>query len=148
MRIGAIKPRLGCVRAVALTGAVLVIACVGTALATGNSVHVQTPLTVPHGVQYSITLRGFAVNPERLYLFVDVHTCGANPSVEHHRANGFVWTVDGHFKEVSKGWFVRRGYVGLDHACGYLQSLSEPANSPFGVLARGFTTYAVGIRFG
>jgi hypothetical protein len=148
MRIGASKPGLGYLRAAALTAAVVMVGCAGSALANGDSVRVQTPVTVPDGVQYSITLRGFAVGRERLYLFVDLHACGANPSIEHRRADGFVWTVAGRFKEVSKHWVVRSGYVGLDHACGYLQKLSEPQNSPFGILAHGFTTYAAGIRVG
>jgi hypothetical protein len=68
--------------------------------------------------------------------------------VEHHRANGDIWTVQGQFKKISKHWLAPRRYIGLDHACGYLQRLSEPENSDSGVLARGFTTYAVGIRVG
>lgn len=128
-----------------VTGAVLAIACLGTALATGNSVHVHAPVAVPDGKTYSITLRGSAAHPERLYLFVDIHRCARNPSVEHTRASGFTWTVSGSFKRVSGGWVVHH-YVGLDHACGYLQKLSEPDNSPFGVLARGSATYAVGLK--
>jgi hypothetical protein len=131
----------------ATTIGVLAIACVGTALATGNTIHVQAPAAVPDGKTYSITLRGYAAHTERLYLFVDVHKCARNPSVEHGRASGFIWTVDGHYKRVSNGWVVHH-YVGLDHACGYLQALSEPANSPFGVLARGSATYAAGVRLG
>lgn len=141
----AFKSRLGYIRAAAIGGVVLASACVGTALATGNSVHLRAPTAVPDGKTYSITLRGFATHSERLYLFVDLDKCARNPSVEHGRASGFIWTVDGHFKRVSHGWVVHH-YVGLDHACGYLQELSAPENSPYRILARGSVTYAVGLR--
>src|SRR5581483_4449638 len=111
--------RLGYVGAASIGGALFAISCVGTALATGNSVQVHTPVTVPDGKTYSITLRGSAAQMERLYLFVDVHKCGRNPSVEHGRATGFIWTVSGTFKQVSRGWVVHH-YVGLDHACAFL----------------------------
>ena len=132
-------------RTATIVAAVLATAGVGTALATGNSVHVHAPVAVPDGKSYSITLHGFAAHRERLYLFVDIHKCARNPSVEHRRASGFIWTVDGRFKRFSGGWVVHH-YVGLDHACGYLQKLSKPANSPFGILARDSATYAAGLR--
>jgi hypothetical protein len=132
-------------KSASIISATLAIACVGTALATANSVHVHAPVAVPDGKNYSITLGGSAAHPERLYLFVDVHKCSRDPSVEHHRASGFIWTVSGLYKRVSSGWVVHN-YVGLDHACGYLQKLSAPANSGLGILARGSATYAVGLR--
>lgn len=90
---------------------------------------------------FSVTLKGHATSAERLYMFLDFKACGANPAVEHARANGSVWSVEGSYKEVSKGWVSYKR--GTDHVCAYLQKASEVENSPGGILAHKFASFKV-----
>ncbi len=116
-------------------------ASVGTAIASGNSIHIRVPSGATAGVQYSVKLHGFAAHSERLYMFIDHHKCGANPAVEHARANGDYWTVNGSYHKVSSGW--SSPVVGKQHVCGYLQSLSKPLNAAGGVLAHTSKSFMV-----
>lgn len=96
-------------------------------------------------VGYSIKVRGYALGPARLYLFIDFHRCGPNPAVERrHGADGVIFYVihRGHFSTVRH----ERSHVTrdlTDHACAYLQDQSLPVNSPGGILARGSVAYRV-----
>jgi hypothetical protein len=114
---------------------------VGTAVASSNSVQVTPPSSVPAKTLYSISLSGHAARKERLYLFVDYHKCGANPQVEHSRASGDYWYVNGDFTEVAKGWYARK--TGKDHVCAFLQKKSQAVNAAGGVTAHAFKAYQI-----
>jgi hypothetical protein len=130
-----IRRALICLIALAAVGA-------GTALAAGaNRIRLTVPKHARIKHSYSLALGGHAATSERLYLFVDYHRCGRNPAVEHRRAPGYYWTVDGSFHEVSRGWTSH--LRGVDHSCGYLQKLSEPLNAPGGILARAQRSYRI-----
>jgi hypothetical protein len=134
--------RRGVKRLAPLAVVVGMVALASPALAGGDRVRVSVPSYVQRNVAYSITLRGFVVGRARLYLFVDYRRCGPNPAVEHARANGTIWSVvHGRFKVVDRGWLAH--LRGIDHACGYLQRLSEPRNAAGGILARGSVAYRV-----
>jgi hypothetical protein len=130
-------------RAGAIGVVISVIGLAGTALATGNSVSVKPPSTVKANTLYSITISGHAKKKERLYLFVDYLSCGANPNIEHftHGAPGDYWYVKGDFSKVSSGW--HSGKTGQDHVCAYLQKKSQPVNGAGGVKATSFKTYLI-----
>jgi hypothetical protein len=124
-----------------LAGAILAIACVGSALASANRAEIKVPKRAKAGVAYAVTIHGHAAALARLYLFIDYHKCGANPAVEHQRANGVYWTVQGKFSKTSHGW--RTPTKGPDHACVYLVNPSAPIDSPLGVLVRSRAKYRI-----
>lgn len=129
-------------RVLSLAAALVVLGFAGAAVARGgNRVHVRVPKHAKLNRYYSISLHGSAAKTERLYLFLDYHGCGANPAVEHARANGDVWIVHGSFNEVAKHW--RSSLRGVDHACAYLQRASKPENSRGGIVARASKAYRV-----
>jgi hypothetical protein len=136
-----IQPTLRCLRTPVLTAAILGTACVGSALASSNHAHVKVPKHAKAGAAYAVTVRGHTAKIARLYLFIDYHTCGANPAVEHQRANGVYWTVQGAFTKTSRGW--RTPTKGPDHACVYLVNPSAPIDSPLGVLVRARAKYRI-----
>jgi hypothetical protein len=124
-----------------LAAAVLAIGCVGSAVASDNHADVKVPKRAKAGVAYAVTIHGHAAAVARLYLFIDYHQCGANPAVEHQRANGVYWTVKGTFAKTSHGW--RTPTKGPDHACVYLVNPSAPIDSPLGVLVRAHAKYRI-----
>jgi hypothetical protein len=125
-----------------LACAIVVAAFVGVALAAGNTVHVHPPADAKLNVAYSVSITGHTAGSERLYLFIDFHKCGATPAVEHQRANGDIWTLPGgKYKRTAKGW--RSSLRGPDHACAYVQKLSQPVNSGAGILAHSFAGYTI-----
>jgi hypothetical protein len=128
-------------RTPALAGAILAIACVGSALASGNRAQIKVPKRAEAGVSYAVTIHGHTAALARLYLFIDYHKCGANPAVEHQRANGVYWTVQGKFSKTSRGW--RTPTKGPDHACVYLVNPSAAIDSPLGVLMRARAKYRI-----
>jgi hypothetical protein len=128
-------------RAAALGCAIAAVAFVGPASAAGNGLQLTVPKHASVGVPYSVTISGNAVKAERLYIFLDYHKCGATPADEHQRTSGNYWTVHGGFTRTSSGWTSSRR--GKDHACAYLAKLSEPLNSPSGVLAHAFAGYQI-----
>jgi hypothetical protein len=128
-------------RAPALTGAVLAIACVGSAVASDYHAEVKVPKRAKAGVAYAVTIDGHAAAVARLYLFIDYHKCGANPAVEHQRANGVYWMVHGKFTKTSHGW--RTPTKGPDRACVYLVDPSAPIDSALGVLVRAHAKYRI-----
>ena len=111
-----------------------------SAWAAGNVIRISTPRHATANHNYSIGFRGHANTTEHLYMFVDAHACGANPAIEHARANGDIWTVKGNFHVVAKGW---HGPASKQHVCAYLVKFSEPENSPNGVLAHRFKGFIV-----
>lgn len=122
-----------------------------TAWAAGNTISIKTPSdakTSPTtcgksqiGCRYfSVGLSGHAITTETLYMFLDRHTCGANPAVEHRRADAQVWTVHGSY-HVSQKWYSEKG--GTAHVCAYLQKASEPENAAGGVLAHKFARFTI-----
>lgn len=130
------------VRAPVLSAGVVIVACVGVALATGYSVGMKAPAHAKMGVPYSVSFHGTAAQSVRWYLFVDYHRCGANPAVEHLRAAGADGTLRrGKFHHTSSGWTSSRR--GTDHACVYLAKLSAPFNGSKGVLAHSFASYRI-----
>jgi hypothetical protein len=130
-----------------VAGAVLGALSWPAAALAGGAHHNQIHLTVPKHARaskpYAISLQGYAKTKERLYLFLDYAKCGSNPSIEHgaHGANGVYWTVKGPFHEVSNGWLSKK--TGKDHACAYLQPISDPLNSPADVRARAAARYRI-----
>lgn len=141
MSTGTIQRILRRLRTPVLTGPILAVAGVGSALASANHADIKVPKRAKAGVAYAVTIRGHAAASARLYLFIDYHTCGANPAVEHQRANGVYWTVQGKFSKTSHGW--RTPTKGPDHACVYLVNPSEPIDSPLGVLVRARAKYRI-----
>ncbi len=138
---------LGQTRVAALTAAILVTACVGTALAAGNSVHAKPPKNVKVNANYKIKIHGSAPNGGQLYLFIDYHKCGASPAAEYARtgnggsAYGLYWaSVHGTFSR--SGGFSSH-VVGQDHACVYLTNASAPKNGTTGILAHSFKGYKI-----
>jgi hypothetical protein len=121
--------------------ALVLLGIAAPAVAGGNSVSVTVPKHVRQNVSYSVTLSGVAAHRERLYLFVDYHSCAATPAVEHSRTNGDIWMVSGSYHVTSKGW--KSSAKGTDHGCGYLQRASSPLNGRSGILARGSVSYRV-----
>jgi hypothetical protein len=136
-----IRRALHCLRTPVLAAAILATACAGSALASGNRAHVKVPKHAKAGVAYAVTIGGHTAAIARLYLFIDYHKCGANPAVEHQRANGVYWTVQGTFTKTSHGW--RTPTKGPDHACVYLVKPSAPIDSPLGVLVRARAKYRI-----
>jgi hypothetical protein len=124
-----------------LAVAILAVACVGSAQASGNRAHIKVPKHAKAGVAYAVGIQGHAAAIARLYLFIDYHKCGANPAVEHQRANGVYWTVRGTFAKTSHGW--RTPTKGPDHACVYLVKPSAPIDSALGVLVRARAKYRI-----
>lgn len=120
---------------------------VGTALATANTLHLKIPLARV-GSAYGITISGSTSGVEHLYLFIDSLRCGANPAVEHSRANKKTGTSHGYYTAAVNGSFsITKGFKTTaritDHACAYLTKASTRAYSRKGVLARVFKAYRV-----
>jgi hypothetical protein len=111
------------------------------ASAGGNSLVVKVATTILAHRSYSVTLMGGASERVRLYLFVDYKGCAHSPAVEHARAGGEIWYVNGAFHARSRGW--RADRRGRDYACGYLQDASLAVNSGKGVIARDVTRFRV-----
>ncbi len=129
-------------RASLLASAIVVVAFVGVAYAAGNNVHPVVPAHAKVNVLYSITPKGHATGPKRLYLFVDNNPCGSSPAVEHQRANGDIWNLKGgNFSKTATGW--RSPRSGTVHACTYLQKPGAPVNGSTGIVAHGFKAYTV-----
>lgn len=111
------------------------------AWASGNAIlHIKTPRHATAHQKYSIGVSGHARRTETLYMFIDHRACGANPAVEHARANGVIWVVHGDFHKTSRGW---SGPASSQHVCAYLAKASAPKNSPHGVLAHRFKAFTV-----
>ncbi len=128
-------------RRATLLGGVLSALFVTTALASGNVVHAYPPGHARVNIPYAIKLSGHANRTERLYMFVDYHSCASTPAGEHVRANGNIWTVNGDFKEKSPGW--KSPLKGKDYVCAYLVKASAPKNPNGAVLAHDFVTYYI-----
>lgn len=105
-----------------------------------NSVIAHPPAHARAGRPYSIKLSGHAVGAESLYVFLDYRGCGATPAIEHARANGFIWAVEGNFSEIGRGKSPRAGH---NHVCAYLVRRSAPKNPNAGVLAHDFVTFTI-----
>ncbi len=105
-----------------------------------NSVIAHAPTSVTVNTRYSIRLSGHAVGPETLYVFADYKGCAATPAIEHTRASGYIWAVQGNFSEIARGNSPR---AGQDHLCAYLVKKAEPKNPTTGVLARDFVTFTI-----
>lgn len=105
-----------------------------------NSVVVHPPINARVNRSYPIKLTGHAVAPEVLYLFLDYRGCAASPAVEHTRANGYIWAVQGNFSKSLAG---RSPRAGQNHLCAYLVSKTAPKNPRTGILAHNFVTFTV-----
>jgi hypothetical protein len=141
MRGASIRSRLRNLRRASLVAAGVSAVFVATALASGNVVHAHAPQAATVGQSYAIRLSGHATKTERLYMFVDYHSCASTPGGEHVRANGDIWTVKGDFRETSPGW--SSPLKGKDHVCAYLVKASAPKNPNGDVLAHDFVTYVI-----
>lgn len=105
-----------------------------------NSVVIHPPTNARVNRSYSIKLSGHAVGAGTLYVFLDHMGCAASPAVEHTRANGYIWAVQGSFSELSKGKSPR---AGQDHLCAYLVKNTAPKNPRTGILAHDFVTFTI-----
>ncbi len=111
-----------------------------TVLGGTNSLTIHPPTNARVNTPYSVKLSGHAGVPEALYLFTDYKGCGATPAIEHARANGYIWPVQGNFSKLSTGKSPR---AGQDHLCAYLVNRSAPRNPNGGVLAHSFVTFTI-----
>ncbi len=121
----------------------------------GNELELRKSLTVGGGVSsviahpptnaraktgYSIRLTGHAAGAETLYAFLDYRGCAATPAIEHTRANGYIWAVQGNFSKTANGNSPR---AGQNHVCAYLVKKTAPKNPNAGVLAHDFVPFTI-----
>jgi|GEM_PF-5801361 len=130
-------------RIVGIAVAIVGVAFVGEAIAASNSIHPSVGF-VKAGKPYTITVSGYAVGTDRVWLFADYQSCGslATERARDSRAGVyFIHEVHHSFSLKSKGW--TSGLKAKDHACAYLQKGSKPVGSSTGIVAHGFKTYTV-----
>jgi PKD domain-containing protein/phosphate-induced protein 1 len=105
-----------------------------------NSVVAHPPAYARVNRSYTIRLSGHASAAETLYAFLDYRGCAATPAIEHTRANGYIWLVQGSFAKNSTGKSRR---AGQNHVCAYLVNRAEPKNPSTGILAHDFVTFTI-----